>query len=96
MKGIAMTMPPKKPEFKPINDLRTTEELIERLALIERDLRTDLLIRYLGDLKREFDSVAEELSTLGICARCYLHDWYQDDEDEGDDDNDAAAPAGVH
>lgn len=74
-----MATPPKKSEFKPIKDLKTTEELVERLELIERDQRVDLLIRYLGDLKREFDSVAEELTTLGFCARCYLHDWYQDE-----------------
>lgn len=93
-----MMTPPKKPEFKAIKDLKTTEELFERLELIERQQRTDLLVRYLGDLKREFDVVAEELSDMGFCARCYLQDWYleEEEDDDGDGDDGGPEPVRVH
>jgi hypothetical protein len=84
---------PKKPKFKAIKDLKTVEEIMERLALMERDAREWQLVRYLGDLKREFDAVAQELTELGFCARCYLQDWYFDEDDK---DDDAPKPASVH
>jgi hypothetical protein len=40
------------------------------LKALADDDRTTQLVNYLDDLRREFDEVAAELKTLGLCAHC--------------------------
>jgi hypothetical protein len=61
-----MPNPKKTLKFRPIRELQTIQELVERLELMERDQRKGLLVDYLCDLRQESLWVMHELSTLGF------------------------------
>jgi hypothetical protein len=87
---------PKTPrDFKPIRELKTVPELIERLKIMERDQRIGLLVDYLCDLRQESLWVMHELSTLGFDPVEFL-ECLTEQERYDDDDWDGPEPAGVH
>lgn len=99
-----MTSPKTPGKFKPIRDLKSVDELIERLQLIERDRRVGLLADYLCDLRREMLWVMHELdgADFDVCDFLENLTWNEiaDDDDDGDDkdddNDDGSEPAGVH
>jgi hypothetical protein len=82
---------PKQPKFKPVKDLKTPEDLIAHLQLIEREKRIAALVDYLCDLRRESLWVMHELSTLDFDPVEFLNLL-----DGQDDDDDGLQSVGVH
>lgn len=103
-----MTSPKTPQHIKPIRSLNT-QELIERLKMIERDRRTGLLVDYLHDMWSETLWVMDELAALDFDPVEYLRllidarnnddrndDYHGDHDDDDGDDDDWAGPELVH
>ena len=97
-----MTSPKTPQHLKPIRSLNT-QELIERLQMMERDRRTGLLVDYLHDMWSETLWVMDELAALDFDPVEYLrlisndrNDDYHGDDDDDDGDDDWAGPELVH
>lgn len=66
-----MPSPKTAPRQSPKMPLRL-DEVQKLLNAVAESERMTMLVDYLEDLRREFDSVTAELKALGFCAPCYL------------------------
>jgi hypothetical protein len=65
-------IPPRNPPKKPTVLSPRLAEIQEMLNAVAESERMTRLVDYLHDLRKEFDSVADELKAMGFCAPCYM------------------------